>query len=88
MSIFVGRFGFLNFDLGGRWLKIRNQRLRKLPNTKFYLNQITFGILIRLIPALEGRKLSCFQVFFFDGRIQRIFSKLQGSSISTLNYIW
>ena len=51
MSILVGRFEFLNFGLGGRWVQIRNQRLRKLPSTKFYLNQITFGILIRLIRS-------------------------------------
>ena len=49
MSIFVRRFGFLNFDLGGRGGgQIRNQRLCKLPSTEFHLNQITFGILIRL----------------------------------------
>ena len=28
-----------------------NQRLRKLPSTEFHLNQITFGILIRLIRS-------------------------------------
>ena len=45
MCIFVGYFGFLNFDLGG-WVggRIRNQRLRKLPSTEFYLNQTTFNI--------------------------------------------
>ena len=51
MSILVGRFGFLNFYLRGRGVQIRNQRLRKLPNTEFHLNQITFGILIRLIRS-------------------------------------
>ena len=51
MSIFVGRFGFLNFDLGGCRVQIRNQRLRKLPSSEFYLNQITFDILIRLIRS-------------------------------------
>ena len=51
MSIFVGRFGFLNFDLGGWGVQIRNQRLRKLRSIEFFLNQITFGILIRLIRS-------------------------------------
>ena len=53
MSIFIGRFGFLNFDLGGWEVQIRNQRLRKLPSTEFHLivNQITFDILIRLIRS-------------------------------------
>ena len=62
MSILVGRFGVLDFDLGGWWVQIRNQRLRKLPSTKFYLNQITFGILIRLIRSSGPscpRGLSC-----------------------------
>ena len=51
MCIFVGRFGFLNFDLGGWGVQIRSQRLRKLPSIVFHRNQITFGILIRLIRS-------------------------------------
>ena len=51
MGIFVGHFGFLNFDIGEWEVQIRNQRLRKLPSTEFHLNQITFGILIRLIRS-------------------------------------
>ena len=51
MSIFVDRFGFLNFDRGWWGVQIRNQRLRKLPSTEFHLNQFTFGILIRLIRS-------------------------------------
>ena len=51
MSIVVGRFGFLNFDLGGWEVQIRNQRLRKLPSMEFHLNQITFDILICLIRS-------------------------------------
>ena len=47
MCIFVGHFGFLNFDLGGCGVQIGNQRLRKLPTIEFHSNQITFGILIR-----------------------------------------
>ena len=49
MSVFVGRFGFMNFDLGGWGVQIRNQKLRKLPSTELHVNQITFDILIRLI---------------------------------------
>ena len=65
MSIFVGRFGFLNFDLGGWGVQIRNQRLRKLPSTEFHLNQITFDILIRLVRSggwscLRGSSCSAF----------------------------
>ena len=48
MCIFVGYFGFLNFDLGRWGFQIRNQRLRNLANTEFHTNQITFGILIFL----------------------------------------
>ena len=44
MCIFIGSFGFLNFDLGGWGVQIRNQRLRKLPTTELHPNQITFGI--------------------------------------------
>ena len=51
MIIFVQRFGFLNSDLGGWWVQIRNQRLRVLPSTEFHLNEITFDILIRLIRS-------------------------------------
>ena len=51
MSIFSGCFGFLNFDLGGWRVQIRNQRLCKLPSTEFHLNQITSGILNRLIRS-------------------------------------
>ena len=46
MYIFVGHFGFMNFDLDGWWVQIRNHRLRKLPSTEFHPNQITFDILI------------------------------------------
>ena len=51
MSIFVGRFGCLNFYLGGWEVQIRNQPLRRLPSTEFHLNQITFDILIRIIRS-------------------------------------
>ena len=40
MWIFVGHFEFMNFDLGGRGVQIRNQRLRKLPSATFHPNQI------------------------------------------------
>ena len=51
MSIFVRCFRFLNFDLGGWGVQIRNYRLRELPSTEFQLNQIIFKILIRLIRS-------------------------------------
>ena len=51
MIIFVQRFGFLNSDLGGWGVQIRNPRLCVLPSTEFHLNQITFHILIRRIRS-------------------------------------
>ena len=51
MIIFVQCFGFLNSDLGGWGVQIRNQRLHVLPSTEFHLNLITFDILIRLIRS-------------------------------------
>ena len=51
MCIFFVHFGFLNFDLGGRGVQIRNQRLHKLPSTECHPNQITFSILVRHIRS-------------------------------------
>ena len=51
MCIFVGNFRFLNSDLGGWGVPIRNQRLRNLPSTEFNPNQITVGILLYPPPA-------------------------------------
>ena len=58
MCIFVGHFGFLNFDLGawgggggGGGVQIRNQQLCKLSSTEFHQNQITFGISVRHIRS-------------------------------------
>ena len=51
MCIFVDHFRFLNFDLGGWGVQIRNQRPHKLPSTEFHPNQITFVILIRHIGS-------------------------------------
>ena len=51
MCVFVGHFGFLNFDLDEWGVQIRNRRNRKLPSTEFHPNQISFGIIIRYIQS-------------------------------------
>ena len=51
MCIFVGHLEFLNFDVGGWAVQIRNQQRHKLSITEFHPNQITFGIVIRHIRS-------------------------------------